>query len=182
MTFTYDGADLAITIKNYKKNGNCYHVEYLDGTTSDYVCYDDNESQRLEGIMVNQALDRQGMMNIEKIEKTRNVDCACAVLTSLYTSFLYNQNKFTLCTLMLVNTGAWIHFARSNTTKVNELKKYKLFLEMYEDLSRVNEVELLSDIEPDHIYQIPLTISHVDDYSYRQMKSLYKKMNRMTSD
>lgn len=182
MTFTYHGADLATTIKRYKQTGNYYHIEYLDGSFSDYYCSDQKESERIEAIMKKQAIDRENLMDIEEIIRTKHKDLAGASLTFLSSSFLYNYEKFSLCALTMAGAGICLKCATTKSSRIRELKKYKLFLEIDKNLSNINECELLSEVEPDHIYQVPLTISHVDDYSYREIKVLYKKMNRMIRD
>lgn len=182
MTFTYDGADLKTTIKRYESFGNYYHIEYLDGSCSNYYCSDEKETERIENVMRKQAIDRQRMMDVEEIIRTVHKNLAGASLTFLSSSVLYNYNEFSLCALTMAGAGICLNGAKTGISRVKELKKYKLFLEMEENLSGIDECELLSEVEPDHIYQIPFTINHVDDYSSREMKILSKKMDRMSRD
>lgn len=177
MTFTYDNADLSATIKRYRHKGSNYYIEYLDGSKSDYYCSSENESQRIEQIMLDQALDRQGMMDLQNMSFAKTLAISGAWISSAACSILYNNDKFVLGTLAMTGIVTGCIVARSEAIKIQELKKYKMFLEMYSDLHKINETELLSNVEPEPIYQYPLTINNVDNYSYGQMKTLYKKFN-----
>lgn len=176
MNFTYDNADLSTTIKKYWRNGYNYHIEYLDGSKYEYYCSSENECQRIEKIMIIQALDRQVMMNMHNMSFVKNLSISEALISSFACSILYNNDRFVLGTLAMAGILTGFIVARRESIKIKELKKYKMFLEMYyNDLHKINETELLSNVEHDHIYQYPLTINNIDNYSYGEMKTLYKK-------
>lgn len=176
MTFTYKEADLSTIIERYTQNNNFYRVHYLDGNFNEYYCSDPDEPQRLEQIMIDQAIDRQGMFDIEEQKRIKNLAFTTAGISlACYSSS--NNIGLTLLTSIGIATGLLGGIKRIK--RLNELNKYKLFLEMYKDLPYIDESELLASVEFEKIYQIPLTINTLDQYSYGSMKLIYKKFNSM---
>lgn len=179
MTFTYYGADLSTTIKNYSKDGYSYHIEYLDGNSYGYDCYDEHESERLDRLMIEQALDRQGvLLNDNGLRIKKGLSITGIVISTCALTFFSNNSQIVLAAMALTGTFYAMMETRKSNVRLKELKKYKMFLDMHEDLYRVNESDLLTEIEPDRIYQTSLEINNIDKYSYSDMKVIYKKFNK----
>lgn len=175
MTFTYDEADLSTTIKNYSKFDNNYYINYLDGSTSNYVCYGDHEEERIKKIMIDQAIDRQGMLEIKNIDLFKKSSVITAAVTSLGASFFGHQQQYALTSLALAGTCYAVYNVRKMRYKLNELKKYKLFLELNRELTVGEYQNLFNEIEFDKFYQIPLNINTIDSFSYDNVKQLCKR-------
>lgn len=62
--------------------------------------------------------------------------------------------------------------------KLNELKKYRLYISMMDELAKTENINILDAIEFERIWQIPLSINTIDRYSYRDMKVLKKELKR----
>lgn len=178
MTFTYDNADLSRTIKDFYRDGMAYYVNYLDGSSSNYVCSSETEEERLKDLMVEQALDRQGMMKIRDVELLEKMNVAAAFISAAGISIMANYEQYALSALLLGGTFATVGKARKLKCQLYELKKYKLFLEMSDDVARGNGEIPLEVVDHDKIYQVPLGINTVDRYSYGQVKTLYKEFYR----
>lgn len=175
MTFTYDSADLSKTIKDFYRDGMVYNVNYLDGSSSNYVCSSEKEEARIKDLMIEQAIDREGMMKIKDVELLKNLNITAAFVSSLGVSMMANYEQYVLSTLLVGGTIFTLYQSRKSKRQLYELKKYKLFLEMNEDMVRTNKTVPLEIMEHDKIYQAPLGINTLDSYSYGEVKRLYKE-------
>ncbi len=178
MTFAYPGADLDKIIKFYEIDGVNYHVEYMDGSTNDYVCYDQNEEQRLIETMIYQAIIRQKMT---LLFKDFSRETFTAILHSILlgamaiSAFSHSNNITTIFGLMnFVLFASSIKMHKRNY----ELLKYQYYLEMYLSGYFNDNPEVLNKLEFDKIYQIPLTINTLDKYSYGDIKRVWKKYTK----
>ena len=66
----------------------------------------------------------------------------------------------------------------SDISKYKELSKYHNYLSMREELKKPENRDILDIIEFDKIYQKPLNITTVDDYSVTELKILKKEIDR----
>lgn len=176
MTFTHNKADLSETIFKYEKDNDSYKITYLDGSESNYISNRENESELIEQTMINQAIERQNEMPIEIVKMNQNF-YTTGIFISAAAFQLLGDNETILHTLPIIGGISSIVLANKERKRKKELMKYKMFLEIYKDLPKINESKLLEEIEPDHMYQIPLNINNLDKYSYGEMKVIYKKFN-----
>jgi len=77
----------------------------------------------------------------------------------------------------LISTICLVCFDENNR-KLKELKKYKLYLSMKDDLEKEENEDILDVIEKEKIYQIPLDINSISKYSYYDIKLLKKELDR----
>lgn len=175
MTFTYLDCDISKIIKSFSVDGCNYTIIYLDGSISQYTSYNENEKLRLTEIMLNQAIDRQENIDekhlIKSIEAGYLTSIISVILGGIY---LVNRNTIGII-IFILKSLIELKFSMSINKKVNELKKYKLFLEMVKDLDEINKSGILKCVEFENIYQIPLDITTIDEYSYCDIKKIYKK-------
>lgn len=177
MTFTYLDADSSKIIKSFSVDGYNYTIIYLDGSVSQYTSYSENEKFRLTKIMLDQAIDRQENMDEKYLVKSMKVCYLNSILSAILGGFnLVNRNTIGAI-IFIIKSLIELKYSMSINKKVNELKKYKLFLEMVKDLDEINKSGILKCIEFENIYQIPLDITTVDEYSYSDIKKIYKKCN-----
>lgn len=100
-----------------------------------------------------------------------------SILSAIFCGFnLVNKNTIGAI-IFVLKSLIELKYSMSINKKVNELKKYKLFLEMVKDLDEINKSGILKCIEFENIYQIPLDITTIDEYSYSDIKKIYKKCN-----
>lgn len=175
MTFTYPEADLSKIIKFYQVHGVNYHVVYMDGSVNDYICYNKNEEQRLVETMIGQAMNRQIMMVLFKdySQKAFTALLHSVLIGAMAISVNLHSNNMTLI-LGLINT-ALATFDIKKLKQRFELLKYQYYLEMYLNGYLCDNPEALNDLEFDKIYQKPLTINTLDQYSYGDIKRVWKK-------
>jgi len=177
MNFTYQNADLSTTIKRYSKDGYNYYIEYLDGTSISYTSYDEMEEAKILDIMLQQAIDRQNNIDLTKIKRDRKLFINLSLIFSLCSLGFLIDEKYFLSLLFTPSISSYLLLSSEKGTVIKELEKYKMFLEMNNDASTHNmDDKLFNYIESGKIYQIPLTVNTLDQYSYSQIKKLYKKM------
>lgn len=186
MNFTYQGADLSKVIKTFERSENNFHIEYMDGSTANFCCDSEKEADKIRKEMVEQAIDRQNNMNMSSIEKAKIFNQLFTILASINTVVLFNFKKEIIALLVLI-VGALFEVKTTNKREtLKELKKYKLFLEMIDDIDYINSGKFLNCVEPDSLFQIPLGIDTLDRYSYGDIKIINrtlmkeKKMNQKT--
>ena len=177
MTFTYLDCDISKTIKSFSVDVYNYTIIYLDGSVSQYTSYNENEKLRLTKIMLDQAIDRQKNMDEKHLIKNMKLYYLNSILSVILVGFnIVNRNTI-VAIIFILKSLIELRTSMSINKKVNELKKYKLFLEMVKDLDEINKSGILKCIEFENIYQIPLDITTVDEYSYSDIKKIYKKYN-----
>lgn len=176
MNFSYDGADTSKLIKRYKKDGNNYTIEYLNGDISTFYSTGDNDEQNIMNTMIEQIIERQDKIDIISINNLKHLGVCTSLFSAvmLYANIIHENRELLLPILGLISG---IIISKNESKKIKELKKYKLFLEMTKDnpMRKVDD-EWLDYIEFDKLYQIPLNVNTVDDYSYSDIKLLSKKM------
>lgn len=182
MTFTYEGADLGTIIKSFSQNGLNFHVEYMDGSESNYYCSNDEEYERLTNLMVEQAILRNEKMQLETLDIKKQLAKFTTFLASYLSVLSINRQKDLIGIISILITITSLKNFRDIKKKIAELKKYQIFIEIMDEIKLVNESKLLECIEFDHMYQIPLTINHLDEYSFREMKRIRNNLEILKSE
>lgn len=165
-------------IKHYTVNGSNYKIDYMDGSTGAYFCSNEDEESRLIDLMISQAKDRNNDFR-SKEEKQRLALNVCGFVYSLMISggFVEIDNHF-LATIMGLVACLFGVSLVEKIKKSREVNKYDLFFEMMEDLDVVNNSKFLEEVEFDHFYQKPFDINNIDDYSFAEVKALYRKLQK----
>lgn len=164
-----------LLIKKYEKDGNYYKVEYINGEISEYYCTNDSHEQELIDKMLEQIKSEQSQEKIDKSIFRRNRNIVSATTATLLTSTAILSNEDLSGTVMMLVAYYSLCRIIKHQKRINELKKLKMFLEMNPYLDRINKSDFLKCIEFDNIYQTPLNINTIKDYSYGDVKTLYKK-------
>ena len=179
MTFVNVLTNPETIIKDYVKNGDNYTVSYMDGSESSYYCVEENHGEILRQTMLLQAYERQGLESINMM-KTRKDLSLVALLLSVLCTVSFIKNKHAALSPFTILLMAGLLIKRSEYAyKLKELKKYKLFFELLPHLDDINRTEFLKHIEFDTMYQTPLDINTVDEYTYGEMKAIYKRVKTL---
>ena len=182
MTFTYEGADLSTTIKKVSKNGFNYHVEYMDGSENNYYCSNASEYEKLMNLMLAQIKLREEKMNLETLNFKQTIVRFVFLLSNYLNVLAISRQKDLISLISILIAIISLKDLNDVRKKIAELKKYRLFIDMMDELKTVNESELLECVEFDHMYQIPLDIYHIDEYSYGDMKRIRKNLEILKSE
>lgn len=178
MNFTYKGANLGRTIKKCEVNRDSYDVEYLDGSTSHI--YAEASIEKLKERMIQQAVER----DIEMSKSSElNTSQKCFIIAMILETLALvlervssNRMSFLIFYLSIIALYSTCLF--DITYKKRELQKYKLFLEMLDDLDKINESKFLECIMPEKMYQTQVNIITLDSIPYKDIKILYKKYKK----
>lgn len=178
MNFISDKEDLGKIIKKYKVNGNNYHIDYMDGSESNFFCSNENYDKELRDIMIKQAIERQKEFDLKTISKQNLFNTILLLVNLSLMPCFINNNDSTIIALSILILVAIIYKRRKNKKQIKELKKYKMFLEMINDIEYINNAGVLKCIEFENIYQKPFDIDTLDEYSYSDVKTIYKKVKK----
>lgn len=169
MTFAYDDANLKDIIKTFYCENNNFFIDYLNGTSTSYICYDENEEKRVKDLMIKQAIERDAKYDAINIERSKRIDAVLSTFFSIgCANAIHNRDYFSILVLNVCLMSTFVRLNEKNI-KLKELKKYKMFLQLLDKVDEIN-LELGDD-------QIPLDISTLDDISYRKIKSIYNYYN-----
>ncbi len=169
MTFTYEGADLSRVIDCIYCEGNSFNIYYLDGSKSTYFCSDKEEKEKIKRLMIKQAEERSQKLNINYLNDKIKFNLLHSLnFVAFATLWTVAEKKVTIPALALITLASvQIKNYFSNKTRIEELKKYKMFLELLDTLDEINE-----DYGKPKF--LPLDIDTLDSFSYKEIKSLYK--------
>lgn len=177
MKFLYPGADLSKIIKSFKQDGCLFTIEYFDGEVSSYYCSDPNRAQQIKNKMYNQALERQEIMtkNNNRLGETMILYSQIIFALGLVDNIKNERDflTFLIALMMVINAYCQVQGVREKI----ELDKYRMFFELYNSLDEVNKSEFMKCIEFENMYQKQLDIDTVDDFSYSDIRTLYRKLN-----
>lgn len=182
MTFTYEGADLSTTIKTFSQNGFNFHIEYMDGSENNYYCSNDLENERLINLMLEQIKLRDEKMNLETLSLKESLIKFTFVLSSCLNVLSISRQKDLISLISLLIAIISLKDLRTIKKRIAELKKYRLFIDMMEELKTIDISKLLECVEFDHMYQIPLDLCHIDEYSYGDMKRIRKNLDKLKDE
>ena len=178
MNFTYSNADKSKIIKEISHEDCNYMITYLDGKSTQYINYNKNEIERLKNLMIDQAIERQNNINLDNLTLKKGLSIISSV--ALLEGYIFvngiDNSKLTLLLIILLIVCKYIY--KENSKRIRELKKYKLFLEMLDDIDYINNSNILKLVEPENIYQIPLDINTLDRYSYGEIKTINKELKK----
>lgn len=172
MNFTYEGADLSKTIKSYVNDNNNHYIEYLDGTSSLFHSESNKIEEQIKEEMVEQAIDREKNFKTENYKIRMRAGLLGTELSGLGTVMFANKYEGILSLIFISLSVVGLKTFKDNRKAIRELKKYKMFLEMYPYINESNE--WLYVIDPEPINLPPFDITTLDKYSYYAVKSLYE--------
>lgn len=174
MTFVFNEEDASKTVNRYERNGCNFHVTYVDGSEGNYyISTPEEEVKRLENEMVKAIALRAKQAKIPEWRMYRMILGEILMLAA--TGATIKDENALITSVFLAGTVIFGRLAIKELLQRKELKKYDMIMEMYNDLDVVNSQEYKDSIEFDHFYQKDLSLSSADDFTYGEVRSLYKK-------
>ncbi len=181
MTFNYEDADLSKTIGKIITDDSSCEIKYLDGN-SEFRNVDEEDLKKIKKDMLEQAIERQKKIDIDKLKLTKNIYLVGSALCAVALQAFRGNSELIPAFLILCFLIIGIYKFNLNNKYLREMKKYKLFLEFVDDLDIVNQSSSLKLVCFDNIYQIPVDIDTIDEYfSYSDIKILNKQYKRLKS-
>ena len=165
------------SIIKYYKDGCNYTVFYDDGDEINYYCSAEGHDKKIEEEMLEQIKKKYNLKKIKVLGLRNNLHLLTLAFSSMCCLMLKNQvsPNFSLFTSAIF--GASLYGYLNSSRDLKEAKKYQMFLELFPNLQEVNKSDSLKEIEFDNLYQVPLGVNTIGEYSYGDVKTLYKKYN-----
>lgn len=167
----------------------CYYLEKGDMTIF-YLSYrvvnitniTDEMKKEIDDLMLKQLQERNANVNLNTQNLKRVFDITLtALLSSSYLANIIKHNNIkaylTLATLfgLMYLSGQII----SDNMKIEEVKKSKLFLDMYEELQTPEGAKAVEELNFDKIYSKELNVNTLDYFSYGEIKEVHKKLKKV---
>lgn len=179
MTF-YDGEENEKIISGYKINGNYVEIIYLDGS-SELVDKTDGIIKEIDNELEIFAKKRdKDLYKDLEMERNRNLILFLVSLPLCLMSIKRNILSIILVSL-LINYYSFYKYL-DNNKKIKELKKYRLYLSMMNDLKKDKNQDITKVIEFDSFYREPININTLDEFSLREVKIIKKELKRRNSN
>ena len=164
--------DKSKIIKGFEYSNQYYKKEYLDGSYENYYSMDQNEVQKIRNEMVLQAQKRQECMNVKdyRIKAFSFLEAAILSFELLTRCHSDNDNSFAF---LLTIVGALSFTTFIEYLKIaSELKKYQRFLEMYDD------IKIVKNMNHD-IYTPELDIENLDEFDNFFIENIYNEYKKI---
>ncbi len=173
----YDNQEQDKILGRYKVNGTNYKKYYLDGSRAEYSSFEDNHEEELKKIMLEQSIKRDKELYKTYKDKLKK-DTLELSLILLGLAITSEDNLMFLYCILFILLLIKAKMSIDNLIKYKELNKYHNYLIIKEDLEKEENSNILDIIEFEKIYQIPININTLDDYSDRDIKILKKEIER----
>ena len=146
MNFTYIGANLPTTIKNFSIVDNKLNITFLNNDISEESYTKEKEKMILEK-MIDQASERMNKSNVKKLKRSYSKLC-----------FLSNVRLFNINDKL-----------SDKKIKIRELEKYQLYLENITKFQNVPESILFNGVSKK---SNDININTLDAYTYSEIKKM----------
>ncbi len=164
MKYYYGLEDAKYIIEGYTKVNNKIIIRYLDQSTETVTDIDGTYEEALKKRMIDQLIKRNKSIDMNYLNMRVCLDTlsfSSIYILVLINYYVTNGDILNALTLTNIFVGGYT-FSRTkksiNTKK--DIKKTNLFLELLEYLDK----------------DAKMNINTIDDYSYKQVKSVYRKV------
>ena len=173
----YDEGKENETIKNYTKDGIWYEIVYLNNESDYYPNEDPNHELEIQERILKQAIERE-----EELLKKYNKDeiiSTILFLISLPTAYI-SMTKAPMIIFLVSSIVAFLSGKKLIKTRkrLKDIKKYRMYLDIKEDLEKKENSDIYDIIEFDKFLQVKLDLTTIDKYRYSDVKALKKEINR----
>ena len=172
----YEGKE-DTTIKEYTKEGTWYEIVYLNNESDYYPNEDPNHELEIQERILKQAIERE-----EELLKKYNKDeiiSTILFLISLPTAYI-SMTKAPMIIFLVSSIVAFLSGKKLIKTRkrLKDIKKYRMYLDIKEDLEKKENSDIYDIIEFDKFLQVKLDLTTIDKYRYSDVKALKKEINR----
>lgn len=165
------------TIKSYQTNNKLYEITYLNGECDYYYNSDEKHALEIEEKILKQILKRDE--DLYKKVKLENITSTITFLLSLPLTFIsFSKNSLILILASLILNAILLKQTITARNRIKELKKYRIFIEIKEELNKKENHNIYDIIEFEKEYQIELNLKTIDKFSYGDVKRLKKELDR----
>ena len=175
MKYVSKDIDKSKTIKDFEVSGNWYNKEFMDGSIFTYYSTEENEINKIRLEMVEQAKKRSEIMKPNYYRARGLMFLSISLLSfTLMNQIVDPQLSGYALLLLMGGLMSFKEFIKSFKIK-NELKKYERFIEMYDDIDIVKNMNndiYTPELDIENLDKIDgLLVGHIYD-EYKKKKTL----------
>ena len=180
MKYGYAYANLGELIRNYKVSNDKIIITFLDGSSKEIPFTEQNEAELLNEMLKQAKIMRMNKsehdLKVEKYDVIRMIpitflDYVTANNSDTYQVVRTLSGVFCGLTALTIVTSSFIYNLKAN--ELNELKKYKMYLDMKEDIDKT-DAYLFKGVKTK---EMPLNINTLDNYSLNDIKQIRNNLN-----
>ena len=172
----YEGKE-DTAIKEYTKEGIWYEIVYLNKESDYYPNEDPNHELEIQERIIKQAIERE--KELLKRYNYEEIISSIIFFMSLPTTCI-GWTKGPLNLLIISGIISVLSAIKLIKTKrrLKDIKKYRMYLDMKEDLEKKENKDIYKILEHESCYQIDLDLKTIDKYSYGDVKTLKKEIEK----
>ena len=184
MKYGYAYANLGELIRNYKVSNDKIIITFLDGSSKEIPFTEQNEAELLNEMLKQAKIMRMNKSEHDlKVEKYDVLRRAIRMIPITFLDYVTANNSDTyqvvrtlsgvFCglTALTIVTSSVTYNLKAN--ELNELKKYKMYLDMKEDIDKT-DAYLFKGVKTK---EMPLNINTLDNYSLNDIKQIRNNLN-----
>lgn len=184
MKYGYAYANLGELIRNYKVSNDKIIITFLDGSSKEIPFTEQNEAELLNEMLKQAKIMRMNKSEHDlKVEKYDVLRRAIRMIPITFLDYVTANNSDTyqvvrtlsgvFCglTALTIVTSSFIYNLKAN--ELNELKKYKMYLDMKEDIDKT-DAYLFKGVKTKGM---PLNINTLDNYSLNDIKQIRNNLS-----
>ena len=163
--------------KEETKDGTWYEIIYLNNESDYYPNEDPNHELEIQERIIKQAIEREN--ELLKKYNYKEIMSSIIFLMSLPTTCIgWTKGPLNLLIISgLISLLSGIKLIKT-TRRLNDIKKYRMYLDMKDDLKKKENSNIYKLIEHEGCYQIDLDLTTIDKYRYGDVKTLKKEIDR----
>lgn len=184
MKYGYARANFEELIRNYKVSNDKIIITFLDGSRKEIPFTEQNEAELLNEMLKQAKIMRMNKSeHVLKVEKYDALRGAIRMIPITFSDYVTANKSDTyqfvrtlsgvICGLaaLTIVTSSFIYNLKAN--ELNELKKYKMYLDMKEDIDKT-DAYLFKGVKTKGM---PLNINTLDNYSLNDIKQIRNNLS-----
>ena len=184
MKYGYARANFEELIRKYKVSNDKIIITFLDGSRKEIPFTEQNEAELLNEMLKQAKIMRMNKsehdLEVEKYDALRGairmipitfLDYVTANKSDTYQFVRTLSGVFCGLTALTIVTSSFIYNLKAN--ELNELKKYKMYLDMKEDIDKT-DAYLFKGVKTKGM---PLNINTLDNYSLNDIKQIRNNLS-----
>lgn len=164
-------------IKDYSANNQYIKVNYLFDDSSFTYQYSKEKEDEIINLMIEQALARDVEL-YDKVYKETKVYLSQTLLSIIPIILSLKEDlQLLLCLAFIAGLIATMNLTESYE-KLKEMKKFRLYHSMKEELDNPENKDITKIIEFDPVYREQINMGTLDKFTYNDVKMIKKELKR----
>lgn len=184
-----DESEIITKIEKIDNNRNDYVIHYLDGREVTLYNQDEFYITMLGYIMLDQAIERdRRLYKLRKEDFYKSIFMSFMIIMyclscTIMTRETDKRMLYTMYLLFEASVSVWsIKVIKDNKTTLDELKKYRIYLNMRKELEKQENKDITKILETDPYRRKKLNINTIDDFTLRDVKIVKKELKRRSNN